>query len=259
VSAPVPLAPDGYKPPIWRDDTIDALVVINRAGFGPLSDGAPTDHIDRFARDLAHELQNLMNVATHLVTTDEVRFEEDLPSQIYAVVTNDSAYAEWCREWNGNLVEVALDGEAIVLSTRDGSQRFDPDELASAVRRATEAVQFRPDRDGPLDTGPALLEPVTQRELAGLEPILAELWRAIGDEDLAEVHRVQIIAMAELLKAQQVAATPGITERWKLVGPIRAALAYLLKEVPKDVLAWWKLIELLQKIDWNTVAHHLHA
>lgn len=119
-------------------------------------------------------------------------------------------------------------------------------------------MDHQSDEGGPLDTGRLLLEPVSRKEIAGLEPILAELWRAIDRDELTETHRTQIRAMADLLKAQQLAATPGTTERWRVVGPVRAILKYLLKEVPKDALAWWKLIELLSKIHWSTLAHELH-
>lgn len=98
MSSPVPPAPPGYAEPEWRHDTIDALVVIDRsAGFAPL-DGRPLTHpIDRFVSQLEKRLQVLMNIAVHVATTEEIRFEEDLPTQIYAVVTNDPSYANWCR------------------------------------------------------------------------------------------------------------------------------------------------------------------
>lgn len=113
------------------------------------------------------------------------------------------------------------------------------------------------DRIEPLDDGPRLLEPITAVELAGLEPVLAQLWLAIDNQALTAAQQHQIMAMAELLKAQQLAAQPGQTERWKLVGPLRAVLTYLAKEAPRDALAWWKLAELLHQIDWSTLAGEL--
>lgn len=111
--------------------------------------------------------------------------------------------------------------------------------------------------DPPLDNGALLLQAITVRELAGIEPILAELWKALDSDLLSEVQQHQLRSMAELIKEQVQEAEPGKTERWKIIGPIRSALRYLATGVPRDALAWWKLIDLLQKIDWPNVAHHL--
>ncbi len=128
--------------------------------------------------------------------------------------------------------------------------RFD---FADGSSRELRAESPRPARD----VGRALLEPITPEEHAGVEPILGELWAAVDAGGLTTGQRHQILAMAELIKAQHLAAEPGETERWKLVGPIRAALKYLAKEAPRDALAWWKLIELLEKINWSTLAGEL--
>jgi hypothetical protein len=258
VSSPVPPAPPSYAEPEWRHDTIDALVIIDRSvGFEP-ADGRPLTHpIDLFVGQLEKHLQVGMNIAVHVTTTDEIRYEEDLPTQIYSVVTNDSSYADWCRSWGGTVVELEVDGDVLVVTARGQSQRFSPDELSRAVEFSADEVQHQSDDGGALDTGRSLLEPVSRKEIAGLESILAELWRAIDRDELNDIHRAQVLAMADLLKAQQLDATPGTTERWRVVGPVRAILKYLLKEVPKDALAWWKLIELLGKIHWSALAHEL--
>lgn len=109
----------------------------------------------------------------------------------------------------------------------------------------------------PLDSGPALLEPITAQELANIEPILQELWKALDRDTLSPAQRHQIVAMGKLIEVEQRAAELGETERWKLIGPIRAALKYLAKEAPRDALAWWKLAELLEKIEWSTLAGEL--
>ena len=113
----------------------------------------------------------------------------------------------------------------------------------------------RPSTEGVRDSGLSLLEPISEEEIAGIEPILEELWQAVYCNELTEAQQVQIHAMAELLKAQQMEMIPGQTERWKLVGPLRSILRYLLKEAPRDALAWWKFIELLNKINWSTLAN----
>ena len=112
----------------------------------------------------------------------------------------------------------------------------------------------RPSREVVQDSDLSLLEPISAEEIAGIEPILEELWQAVHSRELTEAQQVQIRAMAELLKAQQMEMIPGQTERWKLVGPLRLVLRYLVKEAPRDALAWWKIIELLDKINWSTLA-----
>lgn len=42
-----------------------------------------------------------------------------------------------------------------------------------------------------------------------------------------------------------------------VTGTVRAALKYLARDAPRDALAWWKLIDLLEKINWPNVARHL--
>lgn len=116
-----------------------------------------------------------------------------------------------------------------------------------------EVLRDRPARD----IGVALLAPLSTPEFASIETILSELWKALDQDGLSEVHQAQIVAMAELIKIAQLEAVPGETPRWKVVGTVRAALRYLAKDVPKDALAWWKLIELLEQIDWTTIAGEL--
>lgn len=38
---------------------------------------------------------------------------------------------------------------------------------------------------------------------------------------------------------------------------MRSALQYLATGIPRDALAWWKLIDLLKDIDWQNVARHI--
>ena len=258
VRPPVPKAPPGYVEPPARHDTVDVLVIIDRSqGFEPLESPPPLTHpIDQFAGDLKHHLEVLRNIVTLTVTTEEIRYEEDLPTRIYAVVTNDVAYAEWCRSWGGTLVMVDLVGDSLLVEYGDEAELFGPDDLKSAVRLAMGVVEYGSGADR-RDAGPALLEPISAEEIAGTEPILAELWRAIDNDELTDGQRAQIQAMAELLKAQRIEMIPGQTERWKLVGPMRSVLRYLMKEAPRDVLAWWKVAELLAKINWSTLASML--
>lgn len=125
-------------------------------------------------------------------------------------------------------------------------------------------IEFKDDSEieswcGPLcvDDGAALLDPISAAELAGIEPILAELWRAIDGGLLTPAQEHQIIAMAELLRDEHSSATAEDTKRWKLAGPLRACLRYLLRHAPRDALAWMKIVDLLEKIGWSSLATEL--
>lgn len=148
-----------------------------------------------------------------------------------------------------------------VVADRMEARQFGIDDLADATSFAMGEVTRPADEptwsyEGPRDAGLALLEPISVEEIAGTEPILEELWRAVHHEELTEAQRAQISAMAELLKAQQMEMVPGQTARWKLVGPMRLFLRYLVKEAPRDALAWWKLVELLTKIKLVDTRRH---
>ena len=174
-------------------------------------------------------------------------------------MTNDATYATWCYSWGGNAVRVELDGDSLVVADREEARLFELDDLEDATSFAMGEVT-RPSAErtqsyeSAWDAGLSLLQPISVEEIAGTEPILEELWRAIHHEELTEAQQAQIRAMAELLKAQHMEMVPGQTARWKLVGPMRLFLRYLAKEAPRDALAWWKLVELLTKINWSTLA-----
>ena len=261
VSPPLPKAPPGYDGPPPPDDAVNVLIILDPSeGCAlPTDPMALTHPVNRFVDSLARRLGQLANLSTWVATTRELRYEEDLPTGISAVVTNDATYAEWCHSWGGNAVKVGLNGDSLVVADRAESRVFRLDDLEDATSFAMGEVT-RPSgedtrtHEGARDAGLSLLEPISVEEIAGTEPILEELWRAIDHEELTVAQQAQIRAMAELLKAQQVEMIPGQTERWKLVGPMRLFLRYLVKEAPTDALAWWKLAELLTKINWSTLA-----
>ena len=256
VKPPLPKAPPGYDGPPPPDDAVNVLIILEPGpGCVPPDDPkALSQPINRFVTDLAQHLGQLANLSTWAVNSKTLKYQEDLPTGISAVVTNDVGYAEWCRTWGGNSVKIELVGDSLVVATRDGTQAFRPHDQEDATNFAMREVT-RPSREGVRDSGLSLLEPISVEEIAGIEPILEELWQAVHCKELTEAQQVQIHVMAELLKAQQMEMIPGQTERWKLVGPLRSILRYLLKEAPRDALAWWKFIELLNKINWSTLAN----
>lgn len=111
--------------------------------------------------------------------------------------------------------------------------------------------------DGPLDQGAALLEPITAVELAGIERVLSVLEQQVRDGDLDQFIERRVLAIADIIRAERVAATPEVTERWVLVGPVRAALRYVLRDLPRDGLALVKFAEILAAINWHQLASSL--
>ena len=96
MSLPVPPAPEGYPEPFWKGDQVDVLVVIDRTdGFEPLDGDEPLTHpIDVFVGDLRKALEVLRNMPTLAYAADEIKYREDVPTQVCAVVTNDERYAD---------------------------------------------------------------------------------------------------------------------------------------------------------------------
>lgn len=267
MSPPLPKAPPGYDGPPPPDDAVNVLIILNPGeGCVPPDDPKALSHpINRFVANLARHLGQLANLSTWAVSTGRLKYQDDLPTGISAVVTNDAAYAKWCHSWGGNSVLVELDGESLVVANGNVAHAFGHHDLEDATAFAMNEVTRPSNMDalrdegvlreeGIWDTGLSLLEPISIEEIAGIEPILEELWKAVYNEELTEAQQAQIRAMAELLKVQQVEMIPGQTERWKLVGPLISVLRYLIKEVPRDALAWWKFVEILTKINWPTLA-----
>lgn len=186
-----------------------------------------------------------------------VESAEDVGAALDHFLSGDSAErGSFARElevqvldgpWMPAAVERDLDESPQRLRFSDGSD-LDVSFLGNSG-------SVRPIRDDtePVDIGVALLEPITDREYGQIERVLQVLWDAAATESLTAAQEAQILAIARLIEDQHRDTTPGRTERWKLVGPLRAGLRYLSKELPKDALAWWKLTELLIEIDWSNV------
>ena len=259
MSLPVPPAPEGYPEPYWKGSEVDVLIVIDRSdGFEPLGGDEPLTHpIDVFVGELRKALEALRNMPTLVYAADELKYRQDVPTQVYAVVTNDERYADWCRSWGGNLVEVDSDGSSLVVTTGGETHQFDSGDSLPAVMLTMDACQGLLADDDALDSGLALLQPMTLREYAGIEPILRELWRAAANDELSEDQRLQISALARMLEDERTAIEPTKTERWRFIGALKSTLRYLARGFPRDALAWWKIGELLIDIDWSTLANEL--
>jgi len=60
--------------------------------------------------------------------------------------------------------------------------------------------------------------------------------------------------MAQLIQAEHRDTEPGKSPRWRLIGVVRSALRYGLKDLSKDALAFSNLVEIPGDIDWPNVA-----
>ena len=243
MNAPRPYAPPDYEEPIWRHDDLDVLVIVDRESdeFPPLTADEEISHpMDRFVVALSNELHSLLNVSNLVRTTKEVRYMEDLPTGIYAVVTNSEPYADWCKSWGGRLVELTVKDEVLFVTSMGESVAWDPAER-EGMEFATEAIQ-RP-FEQPLQGGQEAFARSRQEdsvsEMVGaaervecalcqvvehdrLEGLLAEAIRQLDKQDdaltqkdglIADLARERVAVLAELLpvlRAQIAAAKPVI-------------------------------------------------
>ena len=92
VSPPLPKAPPGYDGPPPPDEAVNVLIILDPSkGCAPPDDPmALTNPINRFVDNLARRLGQLANLSTWGTTTDRLRYQEDVPTGISAVVTNDA-------------------------------------------------------------------------------------------------------------------------------------------------------------------------
>lgn len=131
------------------------------------------------------------------------------------------------------------------------------DETGRAVRivfRDGSALELPSTISSTLDAGAALLEPITVREYASIESVLDQLWKAIDDGQLDDHHRLQLRAMYDVLFEDHRDSVPGDTPRHRLVGTVRSLALMSNQEGIRAALAWWKIAEVCQGIDWHTVA-----
>lgn len=122
----------------------------------------------------------------------------------------------------------------------------------------TEAVLGRDDEPAPkdarvLDRGAALLEPVTLSEYQGIETIIGELFAAAGTGGLSDADERRILQLADLIRWQHRETTPGVTQRWQLVGTVRSVVLKLAAEVP-IALAANEIALKLHEVGWHDLA-----
>ena len=260
---PVPQPTSAYGTSGGSFGVVDVLVVIDRSGFGPADGEYPPIHpMDKLVDCLGRRLKVFKDVEPYAATTDEIAPDDIFQVPSYGVVTNDRGFAEWCRSGGGNLVEIDYNEDSLAIRSQGQTQEFAIADVDSAAVYAADMVkppsdQGRQEHDsGPvaLDTGPALLEPMTLKEFHGTESILSELWQAIDNDELSGTQQHQVIAMAELLDSQRRSTAPNSTERWILIALFRALFTYLLEHFPQVVSLWEKLVEILHEIGWMVTA-----
>lgn len=115
------------------------------------------------------------------------------------------------------------------------------------------ALEIPSDEPATLDTGTALLEPITPREYASVETILDQLWKAIEAGQLDDHHLLQLQAIYEVLFADHRDTTVGETPRHRLIGTVRSLALMSNHEGIRAGLAWWKIAEICYGIDWHSI------
>ena len=218
--------------------------------------------MDKFVDSLGRRLMVFKDVEPYAATTHEIAPEDIVQVPSYGVVTNDRGFAEWCLSGGGNLVEVDFNEDSLAIKSQGQTQVFAIGDVDGAAVYAADMVKPPSDQDQQdhnsvavaLDTGSALLEPITLKEFRGTESILSELWQAIDNDELSETQQHQIIAMAQLLESGRDATTPNGTERWILVALFRSVFTYLLEHFPQIASLWVKLEEILNEIGWMVTA-----
>lgn len=134
-------------------------------------------------------------------------------------------------EWDVVIVGDGDDPDTPLVHFRDGS--------------IIDLVQF--DSSGP---GRDLYGRIGHAEYANIERLVAVLIDAAAVGALTERQQLKILAIARLIETTRNETTPEATERWRLVGAVRASLSYLRKDLPRDALAWTKLREILEENGW---------
>ena len=241
----------------------DVLMVIDRSGFGPPDGNWPPTHpMDKFVDSLGRHLYVFKDILPYVVTTQEIAPEDELQVPSYAVVTNDRDYADWCHSGGGDLVEFNHTEEFLTIKSRGQTEQFSITDVASAVVYAADKIKPPSDQSHQeadsapvaLDTGTALLQPISLKEFRGTELILAELWQAIENDELSDTQEYQVIAMAKLLDSERRATVPKDTERWVLVALFQAVIKCLLELITKSASLWPKILEILHAIDWESTS-----
>lgn len=97
------------------------------------------------------------------------------------------------------------------------------------------------------------MEPITVAEFTGIERLLVELERLVDAGDLTGREEQRVHAMSAFIRDAHSETEPGVTPRWRLVGPVRAALRYVVRDLPRDGLALIKFVELLGDIGWTNI------
>lgn len=209
------------------------MVMINRTVGFPSSVESSTHPIDTLAGSLSRFLEVVGNHPTFVATTDEVRFDEDLPTEIYAVVTNDQRYAEWCRSWRGNLIELGVVDGDLLVSARGQSRTFKAGEIQLANEWIQDEVEHQGD-DGaaieirPLGAGVGL-DQLDHLRIArdGIEQMLAELGVLLSRDDLdAQAGETATVLSENLLSYYRMEMPPPV----EAVDGVMIAAARLIHE-----------------------------
>jgi hypothetical protein len=211
-----------------------------QARIAATSDGVEQGASDASTAGILHSLYNRHSDPAGIIGVDLTVSALDVPGRTFP-----ATYVVM-----GDEVRLVFDDGGYVVHLLDelgfkppGSSRWhdDVDDDFAAPRRYD------------LDIGPALLGAITVAELNGIERLLAELERLVEGSDLTALQEQRVHAMSAFIRDAQTETEPGVTPRWRLVGPVRAALRYVVRDLPRDGLALVKFVELLGDIGWTNI------
>ena len=165
------------------------------------------------------------------------------PDNTYAIVNATGSTVSWQPDHPAgpglaDKVLAVLDGNRVEIPSLEAPP------LTGGVERITSAV----------DTGPALLEPITVDELRGLEALTRLLHQHGSGTGLSDAEEELILLLARLIEDQRRAATLGTTPRFGLVGVVKAAIEFSKKDLPTTVVLWSQAAPILESIGWPSLA-----
>jgi hypothetical protein len=178
---------DDYVAPWWGEVDPDILILVAN----------PEALINEFVLSLREHLQVLMNEGTLLVAAADLQSDDELPSSVYGVVTDDKEVAEWTRSWGGNLVTFERADGGLQLTGRTVG-RFSTAE--DAVVFAANEVTALP--DDPQAQGISVIE---HRRL---EVVLTAAISESETVTLDAEDRALLNAAIETLRAQMASPVP---------------------------------------------------
>lgn len=246
-------APPGHIPLKIDDEESFILIALDFESGSEFSTQAcwSADDLMQFGRRLQGCVGQLWNVGSHFCRSDDFAYEDDLPVNVCAIVTNEPKLSHWYDRDGRNRVDLSCENGILRVESRGTAREFSTADLSDAVYFAAQMAAYFPDAET-TDVAAMLAEPITTVEFAAIEAILSQLWRAVEFGELTDAQREQILLMARTLQQEQQAAVPGHTARLNLVQAVRF-IVRMLRMLPIPDEFWTEFSEILRNMGWLTM------